>query len=96
MSNALKQYKRNDDFIFRRIVDETILIPSHRDVADLTSIYTLNEVAAYIWECLSEAQLISEIIEAVTCEFEIERDTAAADVTHFLDEMLDLGAVLEV
>jgi len=45
-------FTRNPDFIFRRIIDETILVPVHRDLAEMDCIYTLNELGALLWEKL--------------------------------------------
>ena len=46
-------YKRQPDFIFRRIIDETILVPVHRNLAEMDCIYTLNELGAALWEKLA-------------------------------------------
>ncbi len=50
MTQQEARYERNPDFIFRKIVDEMVLVPIHQDVADMDCIYTLNSVGASIWE----------------------------------------------
>ena len=42
-------YERNSEFIFRRIVDELVLVPVRQDVADMDCIYTTNTMGAFIW-----------------------------------------------
>jgi len=40
---------RSKNFIFRQIVEEMVLVPIRQNVADLDSIFTLNELGAFIW-----------------------------------------------
>ncbi|MFZ6016559.1 MAG: PqqD family protein [Nitrospirota bacterium] len=47
-----KVYKKSDSIVFRKIADEFILVPIRQKVVDLKSIYTLNEVSAFIWELI--------------------------------------------
>ena len=50
MEDLKKKYNRNEDFVFRRIGDETILVPIKNNVGDMGAIYNLNELGAFIWE----------------------------------------------
>ena len=49
------RYQRTDEFVARNIAGETVLVPVHRQIGDLESIYTLNEVATFLWERLADA-----------------------------------------
>ena len=89
-------FARNPDYIFRKIVDEYILVPIHQDVADMECIYTLNEVGAFIWDCLSEPTKSNEIAELIADNFEVETDEAREDVEDFIEQMIDIGAVKRV
>ena len=90
-----KHYRRNEDFIFRKIVDETVLIPIHKDIADMDCIYTLNDVGAFIWEQLGNPQTQTELQAAVLDAYAAEPDVVLAELQTFLDEMSDIGAILE-
>ena len=37
-------FARNEEVVSRTIVDELILVPIRKDVADMETLYTLNEV----------------------------------------------------
>lgn len=87
------RYERNPDFIYRRIVDEAVLVPIHHDVADMDCIYTLNEVGALIWQRLSAPATEAELQQAILDEFEAEPETVAADLGRFLEGMLAASAV---
>lgn len=66
-----KVYKKNDSFVFRKIADEYILVPIRQNVGDLESIYTLNEVAARIWELIDGKMKVEGIKEKLIEEFEV-------------------------
>jgi hypothetical protein len=48
MTAAEQTYKRNENFVFRQIENETILVPIKDNVGDMNCIYNLNEVGAFI------------------------------------------------
>jgi hypothetical protein len=89
-------YERNPDFIFRKIVGEAVLVPIHQDVADMDCIYTLNHVAAFIWEHLEQPATLASLREAVLGEYAADPQMLAADLPHFLDEMTAIGALRKV
>ena len=43
-------YKKHGDIVSRKIMDEVILVPILKNVANMQSIFTLNETGAKIWE----------------------------------------------
>ena len=81
------QIKRNDDFIFRKIVNEMILVPVKHDVADMEHIFTLNEVGAFVWEKLSKSSTIEELQQAILDEFEVDPAMAQQDLQVFLEDL---------
>jgi len=90
------RYERNPDFIYRKIVDESVLVPVHKDVADMDSIFTLNEVGAFIWEQLEEAATRSALERAVLLAYDADPQVLQADLDHFLDEMVTIQALKEI
>jgi len=90
------QYLRNPDFIFRKIVEEMILVPIHEDIADMNSIYTLNEVGCYLWEKLAEPITIGELKKAVLEEYDVPPEQVSVDVDQFLSDLSAFGAVQKV
>lgn len=90
------RYERNPDFIYRKIVDESLLVPVHKDVADMDSIFTLNEVGAFIWEQLEEAATHSALETAVLLAYDADPQVLQADLDHFLDEMVTIQALKEI
>jgi len=91
-----KHYARNPDYVFRRIVDEMILVPIHQDMADLDCIYSLNSLGAFIWEQLENPETKGKLKSAIQVEFEAEIDIIRQDLETFLQEMVSIGAIKEI
>lgn len=90
------RYVRNPDFIYRKIVDESVLVPVHKDVADMDSIFTLNEVGAFIWEQLEEVATRSALETAVLDAYDADPKVLRADLDQFLNEMVTIHALKEI
>jgi hypothetical protein len=95
LANETTRYSRNPDFIFRKIVDELVLVPVRQNVADMDSIYTMNAVGAFVWEHLDAALTQAELVSAITERFDAMPDIVASDLVTFLGEMAAIGAVHE-
>jgi hypothetical protein len=89
-------YERNLNFIYRKVVDEFILVPIHQDVADMDSIFTLNGVGAFIWELLDQPRTQAELQSAMLEEFDAEPEVIISDLEKFLGEMTNIGALKKV
>ncbi len=85
--------KRNPDFVSREVAGEMILVPVTRQAADLESLFTLNQVGAFIWAALEEAGSEEQLGRAVAAEFEVAQEQALADVREFVAQLEEIGAV---
>jgi len=90
------RYQRTEDFVARAIAGETVLVPIHHQIGDLESIYTLNEVATFIWERLGGPATIAEIFVALDQAFAGEPAEMRADLEEFVAKLLDVGAIRSV
>jgi hypothetical protein len=77
--------------VTRRIANETVIVPMTANVADLDSVYTLNEVGSFIWELLDGTRTAQSIAEAVADEFDVALDQAVRDVDELLTALEDKG-----
>jgi hypothetical protein len=73
--------------VTRKTGNEYVLVPVADNIADMNSVYTLNETGAFIWEQIDGKRTVSEIITAVTAEYEIDNETASKDVFDFMGDM---------
>jgi hypothetical protein len=89
-------YARNDRVVSRKIVDELILVPIRQSVAEMETLYTLNEVGARVYELIDGKRPAREIVEAIVTEFDVAFDTAEADVREFISQLLQIESIREI
>jgi hypothetical protein len=73
--------------VTRKTGNEYVLVPVANNIADMNSVYTLNETGAFIWEHIDGKSNVEVLINALTEEYEIDYDNAAKDVFEFIDNM---------
>lgn len=86
---------KKDGFVTRKIGGETVIVPICGDVGDLSAIYTLNETGSLIWQLLERPTSEAEIVDALVREYDIEAETAGADVKRFLQTLGEAGVIPE-
>ena len=96
MANLQTCFVRNASIVERKIGDEFILVPIRQRAGEVESIYTLNEVAARVWELIDGQRRAGEIRDTIVAEFEVTPEEAQADVLEFLGQLAHVGAVREV
>ena len=87
-------YRRNENFVFRKIEGETILVPIRGNVEDLDAIYSLNATAALAWQSLDGARSLKSVAALIAAEYEVAPDRAEADLLEFIREMASIDAVV--
>jgi CTP synthase (UTP-ammonia lyase) len=90
-----KVYKKSDTVVYRKIADEFILVPIRQTVGDLESIYTLNEVAARIWELIDGKKKVGEIKEKIVEEFRVTPEEAEKDLLEHLQQLEGIKAIIK-
>jgi len=73
--------------VTRKTGNEYVLVPVTNNIADMNSVYTLNETGAFIWEQINGKRNIEEIISLLTDEYDIDNKKAEEDVFSFIDNM---------
>ena len=90
------RYQRNPDYVFRKIVDEMVLVPIRQNVADMDCIYTMNGVGAFLWERIDGQATPADLQAAVVQEYAAEPEAVSGDVDDFLTELLAIGAIRRI
>jgi hypothetical protein len=73
--------------VTRKTGNEYVLVPVANNIADMNSVFTLNETGAFIWEQIDGKRTLSDIIDLLTAEYETDKNTAGRDVFDFIDNM---------
>ena len=96
MTYLEKRYQKDPNMVSRKIADEFILVPIRQNVGDLESIYTLNEVAARIWELIDGKRKAKEIKDKIVGEFEVTPEKAEKDLIELLQKLEKIEGIKEV
>ncbi len=78
---------RSISIVTRKTGNEYVLVPITNNIADMNSVYTLNETGAFIWEQIDGKRNVEEIINELTNEYDIEKQNAESDVFTFIEDM---------
>jgi methyltransferase-like protein len=73
--------------VTRKTGNEYVLVPITNNIADMNSVYTLNESGAFIWEQIDGKRNIEEIISLLTEEYDIDNKKAEDDVFIFIGNL---------
>jgi methyltransferase-like protein len=87
VTNLKSVYSHSPDIVTRKTGNEYVLVPVTNNIADMNSVYTLNETGAFIWELIDGEKNVGEIIDAVTEEYDINHGSAEEDVISFIKNM---------
>lgn len=82
--------------VFRKIEDETLLVPIRSNVGDLDNIYVLNGTGARIWELLDGKLSAVGILDIIGSEYDVTPEDAEGDVKGFLENLESVGAIKRV
>lgn len=80
-------YSPSENIICRKIVDETLLVPIHGDLANMRRIFALDAVGEFIWRRLDGRKALEAVHEEVVEAFDVDRDRAWEDLRRFRDEL---------
>lgn len=78
---------RSSSIVTRKTGNEYVLVPVANNIADMDSVYTLNETGAFIWEQIDGKKSVKDLIDEIVNEYDTDNETATADVFSFIHEM---------
>jgi methyltransferase-like protein len=96
MQTLDRVYQKNQNFVFRKIDNDTLLVPIKNDVGDMDCIYNLNEVGAFVWEHLDGEKSAQEIKNLILAEFDVSVQEAEADLEKFVMQLSEIEAIKTV
>jgi hypothetical protein len=93
LDTAMTVPRRSDRFVSRSVGGETFVVPVRAGVADLESIFTMNEVGSAIWTRIDGQKTVDELARGLAAEFDVPEVDAAADVAAFVELLASKGLV---
>lgn len=86
--------KIEKEFVLREIAGDFVIIPTGKTVLEFNGLATINEVGVFLWKLLQNDITEEELVEKLLEEYEVDEETAKADVADFID-VLVANKVLE-
>lgn len=83
--------KIKEGFILRTVAGQNVVVPVGNHAMNFNAAITLNESAAFLWKQLENETDESSLLSALMGEYEIDSDTAKADITVFLNVLKEHG-----
>lgn len=94
MNHLKKSYRKNEDVVFRRISDQSILVPIKGNVGDLGFIYNLNDVGTFIWERIDGKRQLVDIKKMLMDKFDVSPSRAETDLLEFIAHLEEMGCII--
>ena len=87
------RWQPKGEIVAREIAGETILVPVRNRVGDLNSIFTVNELGAFVWSLIGARASGHHIVEAISTEFDVSPAEAERDALEFIASLEAAGLV---
>lgn len=88
--------KLNNNLVLREVGGEYMIVNPFSDTVDMTQVYSLNESAAWLWQQMEGKEFTLADLVATLCEeYEIDEETATADLTELTQQWLAAGLAQE-
>lgn len=81
--------------VTRKTGNEYVLVPVTNNIADMDSVYTLNETGAFIWELIDGKRSVGVIIELLINEYDTDYETARSDIFSFMQSLQKYLIIIE-
>ena len=83
--------KRSKRVVFKEI-NGVVYILDPRD----STVYTLNEIASFIWQLLKTSRSTKELISLIIDNFDVEKERAKADLENFISQCSEDRLIVEI
>ncbi len=79
--------KIKNGFVVRSIAGESVVVALGEASKNFNGIIKLNDTGRFIWDKLAEGAELETLVEAILSEYDIDKETAEADVKVFVDTL---------
>ena len=87
--------KLSENFALRQVAGTWVVMPLGDATLDLNGMMTLNDTGAFLWKALEQASDKNALVTALTSEYAVDAEQAAADVDDFLEKLAEAGCLVE-
>ena len=85
--------KIKDGYILREVAGSNIIVAVGDEAVNFDGIKTLNETGAFLWKQIEEGKDEAEVVDALVLEYDVDEETAKADVAEFVNLLINNGLI---
>lgn len=87
--------KLSENFALRQVAGTWVVMPLGDATLDFNGMMTLNDTGAFLWRELEQGSDKNGLVAALTAEYAVNVDQAAADVEEFVIRLAEAGCLVE-
>ena len=85
--------KLKEEFVLRQVADTWVVMPLGQTSVDFNGMLTLNQSGALLCQALEKGGDREALADALTAQYEVDREEALADVDAFLAKLQQTGCL---
>lgn len=89
-------YAKTPGFVEKQIGEDTILVPISNQVAQMSEVFTLNELGTFIWQRIDGNKNIQAIVDDVLNNYDATEQIVISDVSDFVTAALNKGVIVQI
>lgn len=79
--------KVKSGYILREVAGNYLVVAVGEEAMDFNGLITTNETGAFLWNKLSSDISEQELVSAMLDEYDIDEETASADISSFISKL---------
>lgn len=83
-------FARNDKCPVRQIGNGLVIMAPEGNLT-----HSLQDIGAFIWDQLDGKNSLAAVLDAITGEYAVDRETAETDLQNFVSELLAAGVIVQ-
>ncbi|WP_446010941.1 PqqD family protein [Candidatus Electrothrix sp.] len=88
-------FRKRDNIVTRKVMEETLLVPISGELASMDNLYSMNETGAFIWEALDGSRSLAEIGEQLEKLYDADSVVIKADLIEIITALFESGLIVE-
>lgn len=87
--------KINENFLLRDVAGQKVVLPVGEAADKFNGMIRLNDTGIYLWTLLEKGSTEEALLSAMLQDYEIDEDTARADIHRFVEALRKAGILVE-
>ena len=79
--------KIKENLVLRQVADTWTVLPLGKDIINFDGMLTLNETGAMLWKLLEKGAEKTDLVAAMTAEYDVSEETAEADINEYIAKL---------